>query len=178
MIIGAKIVLNASAAAAREGLAGLAGGTWMLSVPQRRVARGGHPAGSALPCPAGPGRTGSVAVVFGDLAAAGCADVVVLPVRWESLEPGDEFTVLLDADITLDRVCGQETGVLTLAGVCRLSGTLSADSHEHARTQITEAAGAFITSVADFVTGSAIPRRVHKPAGPAMTWLHELPGMA
>jgi hypothetical protein len=174
MIIGAKIMLNAGVDDAREGLAGLAGDTWMLSVPLQRAARGGHPAGSALPRSARRGRTGSVAVVFADTIAADGPDAV-LPVRWESLEPGDEFTVLLDADITLAPVAGRETGVLTLAGVCRLSGTLDADTHEHARTQLTEMAGAFITSVADAVNRCAAARPERKPAGSPWTWLSELP---
>jgi hypothetical protein len=174
MIIGAKIVLNTGVDAAREGLGGLAGGTWMLSVPRQRAARAGHPAGSAPRGPAGPGRAGPVAVVFGDTIAARGPDVA-LPVRWESLEPGDEFTVLLAADITVAAVAGQETVMLTLAGVCRLSGTLDAYPHENARTQVAEMAGVFITSVADAVTRSAAPRPDVKPAGSPWIWLSELP---
>lgn len=33
--------------------------------------------------------------------AASAGSSMVLSVQWESVEPGDEFTVLLDADITL-----------------------------------------------------------------------------
>jgi hypothetical protein len=39
-----------------------------------------------------------------------------LPVQWESVEPGDGFTVLLDGDITLAPAAGQAQSTLTLAG--------------------------------------------------------------
>lgn len=145
-MIGAKILLATGVDAAREGLAGLAGNTWMLTLPHGRACRDAHPAGSALPRPPGGGRVESVAVMFGDL-AEGDGLAAVLPVRWESLEPGDEFTVLLDADIAVASVCGHDYGVLTLTGVCRLS------------TSLNSAAGMFISSVADVIGQVSDPLR-------------------
>src|SRR5262249_19705720 len=104
MMIGAKTILYIGLDAARDGLARLAGDGWLLGVPRHDV-RGGHPAGTARPGFAGTGSAGTggaglIAVTFGTLTAP-TESSAALPVRWESLEPGDNFTVLLDADITL-----------------------------------------------------------------------------
>jgi hypothetical protein len=188
MMIGAKITLNTGIDSARDGLGCLAGDSWLLSIPGRRWGRGGHPAGSALPGGPAPGSEPcTVAVTFGNLAAP-TRSSSVLPVRWESLEPGDTFAVLLDADIILAPAVDEAAGVLVLAGVCRLPGSLDAGGHEQARTRVSDAAKEFITSVATAVaraaasgpadlrsewTEAAGPAR---PAGPAMSWLSELPG--
>jgi hypothetical protein len=199
MMIGAKITLNTRIDAARDGLACLAGDSWLLSIPGRRWGRGGHPAGSALPGSASSGEPCPIAVTFGNLAER-TTPSSVLPVRWESLEPGDTFAVLLDADIILAPAADQATGVLVLAGVCRLPDSLDADGHEQARTRVSDAAKDFITSVATAVTlaaasGPGVPRSERtgfsEPSGPgglsgpggpgglggqAMSWLSELPG--
>lgn len=184
MIIGAKILLAADSDAACEGLARLAGDSWLLSMAQHEV-RGGHPAGSARPGAQVPRQRGLIAVEFGELAPpdGACA---VLPVRWESLEAGDSFTVLLDADMTVAPVTGQSYGVLTLAGVCRLAGSLNVGTHEQNRALVTAAARTFITSVADAVTRDAVTRGAvtrgrtsglpQPTASPALSWLSELPG--
>lgn len=185
MMIGAKIMLNAGMGSARAGLAGLACTSWMMSLPRQPDTRGGHPAGRALPGaaaavgdltpPGAAGPRGVVVVVFGEVAAptALCAE---LPVRWESLEPGDEFAVVLDGDITLAPGAGATPSMLTLAGVCRLPDALAAGGHDQARLRVTEAAREFITSVARAVTQCAAPGREREPAGPALSWVSELPG--
>ncbi len=167
MMVGAKILLNVELDAARDGLATLAGGSWMLSLPQQD-SRAGHPSGH----PAGRARPGfPVAVTFGKLTAT-AGSCTLLTVRWESVEPGDRFTVLLDADITLAPDARQPGSMLTLAGVCRLPpGTLSADGYDLARVQVIEAVREFITSVADVITRSATHGREHQPRGQAWSWL-------
>ena len=165
MIIGAKIMLNVGLNDARDGLARLAGTSWMMSLP-RHDPHPGHPAGHVRPgLP--------VAVTFGTMAVS--ADSFVLPVRWESAEPGDAFTVLLDADITLAPDAGEGRSTLTLAGVCRLPpGTLTSDGYELARMQVIEAARESITSIADAVTRSAARGQEH-PCGQAWSWLTGIP---
>jgi hypothetical protein len=170
MMIGAKITLNSPFESARDALGGLAGESWLFSIPHQHWGRGGHPAGSALP-----GQTCLVAVAFGNLAATS-PSTCALPVRWESLEPGDRFTVVLDADIILVPGVDQAADVLVLAGVCRLPGMLDADGHEHARTSLSDAAKSFITSVAGAVLCAAAPGPQAAHAGQAMSWLSELPG--
>jgi hypothetical protein len=184
MMIGAKITLNMPIGSACDGLGCLAGDSWLFSLPGPRWGRHGHPAGSALPGSASGGQPCPIAVTFGNLAAP-TPSSSVLPVRWESLEPGDTFAVLLDADIILAPAVDRASGVLVLAGVCRLPGSLDADGHEQARTRVSDAAKEFITSVATAVTRAAAsgpmdPRtqravRTDLP-GPAMSWLSELPG--
>jgi hypothetical protein len=165
MRIGAKIMLNVELNAAREGLARLADTSWMMSLP-RQDSHPGHPAGR--PRPGLP-----VAVTFGRLAVSG--DSCVLSVRWESAEPGDEFTVLLDADITLAPDAGEGRSTLTLAGVCRLPpGTLTSDGYDQARMQVMQAARESITSIADTVTRSA-SHGEKRLQGQAWSWLTGVP---
>jgi hypothetical protein len=165
MIIGAKITLNVGLNDARDGLASLAGTSEMMSLPCPDP-HPGHPAGRAPPgLP--------VAVTFGTMAVS--ADSLVLPVRWESAEPGDEFTVLLDADVTLAPDAGEGRSTLTLAGVCRLPpGTLTSGGYELARMQVIEAARESITSIAGTVTRSAARGQEH-PCGQAWSWLTGIP---
>ena len=165
MRIGAKIMLNVGLDDARDGLARLADTSWMMSLP-RQGPHPGHPAGRARPgLP--------VAVTFGRMAVS--AGSFVLPVRWESAEPGDEFTVLLDADITLAPDAGEGHSTLTLAGVCRLPpGTLTTDGYELARMQVIEAARESITSIADTVTRFASHGQ-EQSQGQAWSWLTGLP---
>ena len=100
----------------------------------------------------------------------------LLTVRWESAEPGDQFTVLLDADITLAPAAGQACSMLTLAGVCRLPpATLLADGYEPAGAQVTEAAREFITDVADTVTRSAVRGQEPCTRGEAWSWVTGFP---
>jgi len=121
----------------------------------------------------GGGGPALVAVSFGKPAAS-AERPTLLPVQWESVEPGDGFTVLLDGDITLAPVAGKTHSTLTLAGFCRLpESTLTADGYEQARVQVIEAAREFITSVAVTVTGPADPGQ--EPLGPAWPWLNGLP---
>jgi hypothetical protein len=183
MRIGAKIMLNTGIDATRDELASLAGSGWMINLPQRQEAyRGraaghpsGHPAGRARPGLARDGGPGPVAVTFGQPAAS-AGSGTVLPVQWESVEPGDEFTVLLDGDITLAAADGQANSILTLAGFCRLPDrTLTADGYQQARAQVIEAARAFITSLAATVTRSAGPGGEEQQPGTAWSWLTGLP---
>ena len=89
---------------------------------------------------------------------------------------GDEFAVLLDADIILAPAAGQACSTLTLAGVCRLPpGTLLADGYEPARAQVIEAARESITSVADTVTHSADQGQEPWTRGEARSWVTGLP---
>ena len=156
----------------------------MINLPQRKEAyRGhcaghpsGHPAGRARPgLPGNGGGPGPVAVTFGK--PAPCAGSgAVLPVQWESVEPGDEFTVLLDADITLAPAAEKAHSTLTLAGFCRLpDGTLTAGGYEQAKAQVIEAARDFVTSVAATVTCSADPGGEQEPPGSAWSWVTGLP---
>lgn len=176
MMIGAKIVLNTVMDAARDELAGLAGASWMMSLPQRRNAYGAHPAGRArpgLPADSGPGL---VAVTFGSNAVSATARVL-LPVRWEAVEPGDQFTILLDGDITLAPASAQGSSSLTLAGVCRMPpGTLTAGDREQARLQVIEVSREFITSVARIVTRATDVGPEQEPLGQAWSWLTRPPG--
>lgn len=175
-MIGAKIMLNTGMDAARDRLAGLAGASWMISLPHRRAASGGHPAGRARPGLPADGGPGLVAVTFGNMAVPAAARVL-LPVRWESVEPGDQFTVLLDGDITLAPATAQGRSSLTLAGVCRMPpGALTAGDRERARLQATEASREFITSVARTVISFPGPAPEQEPLGPAWSWLTGPPG--
>jgi hypothetical protein len=184
MRIGAKIVLNTGIDAARDGLAELADRCWMMNLPRRQAAyRGhsaghpsGHAAGTARPgLPGSGGEPGLVAVTFGRLAAS-TGSGAVLPVQWESVEPGDEFTVLLDGDITLAPDAEQGSSTLSMAGFCRLpEGILTANGYEQARAQVIEAARAFISGVAATAAGSADPGREQEPPDGASAWLTGLP---
>jgi hypothetical protein len=165
MRIGAKIMLNVGLDDARVGLARLADTCWMMSLP-RQDPHPGHPVGHTRPgLP--------VAVTFGSIAVS--AGSFVLSVRWESAEPGDVFTVLLDADITLAPDTGEGHSTLTLAGVCRLPpGSLTSDGYELARMQVIEAARESITNIADTVTRYAASGQ-KQPRGQAWSWLTGIP---
>ena len=176
MMIGAKIMLHTEMDATRDELADLAGASWMMSLPQRQAAYSGHPAGHAWPGLPADGGPGLVAVTFGNMAASTAARVL-LPVSWESVAPGDAFTVLLDGDITLAPAIAQGRSSLTLAGVYRMPPiTLTADDCEQARLQAIEASRDFITSVARTVTRSLDPGPEQEPLGSAWSWLTGHPG--
>ena len=162
-------MLNIGLDTARNGLAELADTGWMMSLP-RQDPRSGHPAGQGRPAASG----GAIAVTFGKLAVPAEAGAL-LSVRWESAEPGDEFAVLLDADIILGTAADQAC-ILTLAGVCRLPpGTLIAGGYELARAQVTEAAREFITSVAKAVTCSGAQGQEPPTRGEAQSWVTGVP---
>jgi hypothetical protein len=178
MRISATIMLNVKLNAARDGLAGLADNSWMMSLPRqdpRSGQPGGHPAGRGIPGRSAAGRgAGTIVVTFGKLTVPAEAGAL-LPVRWESAEPGDEFAVLLDADIILSAAADQAS-ILTLAGVCRLPpGTLIAEGYEQARAQVAEAAREFITSVADVVTCSGGQGQEPRTRGEARSWVTGVP---
>ena len=118
MMTGAKIILRTGIDAPRDGLASLAGVSWMMSLPQRRAAYSGHPAGRGRPGMAADGGAGLVAVTFGIMTVP-AADHIVLPVGWEPVEPGDEFTVQLEGSVILAPAATQGYSALTLSGVCR-----------------------------------------------------------
>lgn len=169
-------MLNIGVSMARKGLAELADTSWLMSLP-RQDPRSGHPGGH----PAAHGRpadgvgAGTIAVTFGQLAVPAEADAL-LTVRWESAEPGDQFTVLLDADIILGPAAGQASSVLTLAGSCRLPpGTLITSGYELARAQVIETAREFITSVADAVTCSGAQGQGPRTRGEAQSWMTGIP---
>lgn len=175
MRIGAKIMLSTAMDAARDGLAGLAGGGWLMSLPRREQPCCEHPAGSARPgLPRRGGGARLVAVVFGQSATAARSSVV-LPVQWELVEPGDEFTILLDGDVVLAQAAGEDQPSLTLAGFCRMpGGALPADGDAGARAQLAEAARAFITSIAASLAPS-VASAGEPEAGQAWAWVNGLP---
>jgi hypothetical protein len=165
MMVGAKIVLNVGPAVARDGLARLADSGWMMSLPLQDQCSA-PPAGHRAP--------EVVAVTFGKVPVS-VGTCTLLSVRWESAEPGDQFTVVLDADITLAPGAGRDSSTLTLAGVCRLPPrTLTAEGYERARMQVIEAARGFISSVAQAVTRHAA-RDGDQPQGQAWSWVTGLP---
>lgn len=170
MRICAKITLNAEIGVARDGLASLAGGGWLMSLPRQRDTYRGHPAGSGRPGSVVPGGAdGLVAVVFGTLLLP-TGPAVTLPVRWEPLEAGDEGAIFLDGDITLAPLPGPAGSILTLGGTGRIiPAVLTEDGYKQARRQVIETARAFITSTALILTGSAKPGR--ESPGPALSWL-------
>jgi hypothetical protein len=178
MRIGAKIMLSTELGAAREGLAGLADGSWLMNLLPQQEAHMRHPAGKGRPGLPGPGGgSGLVAVTFGTPPVApGSAGA--LPVHWESLEPGDALAVLLAGDITLAPAAAEWNSTLALAGFCQLLPAAEAGSgYEQARLHaVREAARSFITSVAVAVagsagTGSAGTGQEPQPPGPAWSWL-------
>jgi hypothetical protein len=173
MMTGAKVILATGMDAARDKLAGLAGASWMMSLPQRRAAFAAHPAGKGRPGPHPGDGTGLIAVMFG-LLAAPAADRVVLPVTWEPVAPGDECTIQLDGTITLAPAAEQGSVALTLAGFCRMPpGALNADGREQARLDFMEASREFITSVARDMTramGNAPGPEPDGLIGPTWAW--------
>lgn len=173
MMTGAKVVLTIGMDAARDRLACLAGASWMMSLPQRRAAFAAHPAGKGRQVPHPGGGTGLVVVMFGPVAAP-AADRVVLPVTWEPVEPGNEFTVQLDGTITLAPAAEHGHVALTLAGFWRMpSGALTADGREQARLEFMEASREFIAGVAHDVTraaGNASSPEQEDLIGPSWAW--------
>ena len=167
-------MLNTGLDTARDGLDVLAGSGWLMTVPQPHDVYHGHPAGRALPGRAAyGGGAGLVAVTFGtSLATSGSAGV--LPVQWESVEPGGAFGALLvDGDITSAAAPAPGHSTLALSGSCRLLSVPAAESDdEQARLEVLkETARLFITSVAVAVTRSAGPGEQPQPPGPAWSWL-------
>jgi hypothetical protein len=156
--------------AVRDGLASLAGAGWIMSLPQRQAAYRGHPAGRARPGLAADGGAGLVAVTFGKMANP-AADRMVLPVRWEPVEPGDELTVQLNGSITLDPAATRERSALTLAGFCQVPpGAVTPDSRGQTGLELMEASREFITSVARDVTRAAGLGPERDLLGPTWAW--------
>jgi hypothetical protein len=169
MMTGAKIMLGIGMNAAGDGLADLAGMNWMMSLPQRQAAYTGHPAGRRRSGLYADGGAGLVAVMFGDITAP-AADRLVLPVCWEPVEPGDEFTVQLHGSITLAPAVEHGHSALTLAGVCPVPpGALTPDGREQVRLEFMEASREFITSVARDVTRAGAGPG-HDLLGPSWAW--------
>lgn len=170
---GAKVILATGMDAARDRLAGLAGASWMMSLPRRRAALAAHPAGKGRQVPRPVGGTGLVAVMFGPLAAP-AADRVVLPVIWEPVAPGDEFSVRLDGNITLAPAAEQGHVALTLAGFCQMPrGALTAEGREQARLEFMEASREFLADVARDVASAmenAPGRDQDGLIGPSWAW--------
>ena len=145
----------------------LAGGSWMMSLPQRRAAYASHPAGRGKPGLRADGGAGLVAVMFGDLATP-APDRVVLRVTWEPVEPGDEFTVQLDGSITLAPATEHGHSALTLTGACPMpAGALTAGARQRVTAELMDASREFITSVARDLVHTAGPDRSRiSPARP------------
>ena len=170
MITGAKIVLDVRLDAARDGLAGLAGVNWMMSLPWRRAAYHGHPAGRARRGPSDDRAARPVAVTFGSVTAP-AADQIILPFRWEPAEPGGGLTVQVSGSITLARAVACGHSALTLAGICQIpSGALAPDDFEEIRLELMEASREFITTVARDVSRAAGSGSESGPVGPAWAW--------
>ena len=93
-------MLSTGQDAAHEGLVCLDSCNWLMS-PLMEEAHREHPAETARPGLPSPGSgRGLVAVTFGTPRVAP-GYVGVLPVCWESVEPGDVLAVPLSGDITL-----------------------------------------------------------------------------
>ena len=152
---GAKIILPVGLAAARDGLASLAGASWIMSLPLRQAAYGGHPAGRGLPGHPADGAATLIAVTFGEMTAP-AADHVVLPVRWEPVEPDDQFTVQLAGSVILAPATVPGCSALTLSGGCQITpGVPTTDGRDQVRLELIEAAREFIASVARDITPGA-----------------------
>jgi len=152
---GAKIILYLGMDAARDGLAGLAGAGWVMSLPLRRAAYRGHPAGRGRPGMPADGGAVLIAVTFGEMTAP-AADHIVLPVGWEPVEPDDESTVRLNGTITLAPATAQGCSALTLSGACQVPpGLLTPEDGDQVRLELIEAAREFITSVASGIISGA-----------------------
>ena len=172
MVIGAKIMLSTGLDAAHDGLACLAGSSWLMSLLLWEAHRE-HPAGKGRPGLPLPGSGhGLVAVTF-EAPHAGPGYACALPVHWESVEPGDAFAVLLAGDITLSPAAAPWNSSLSLAGSCQLVPEAEIESGcGQARLQVVkEAARSFITSVAVAVARSAGPGPEPPPPGPARSWV-------
>lgn len=170
MIAGARIVLNAGLDAALDGLAGLTGVTWMMSMSKRRTAYHGHPAGRERPGLSADGGARLVAVTFGSVTTS-AAGQLILPFRWEPVEPGHELTLQLSGSITLARAVASGHSTLTMAGICKIpSGALAPDDFEQIRLELMAASREFITSVARDVNRAAGSGPESGPLGPAWAW--------
>jgi hypothetical protein len=170
MMTGARIILDTGMDAVRDGLADLAGASWIMSLPQRQAAYRGHPAGRARPGLAAGGGARLVVVTFGQTANP-APDRMVLPVRWEPVEPGDELTVELNGSITLDPAATRERSALTLAGFCQAaSGVLASDGRQRAGPELTEASQDFIIDVARDITRAAGLGPERDLLGPTWAW--------
>ena len=170
MIAGARIVLDAELDAARDGLAGLAEVSWMMSLPRRRDAYHGHPAGRRRRGPSGDRGARLVAVTFGSVTAP-AADQIVLPFCWEPAESGGGLTVQLSGTITLARAVACGHSALSLAGICQIpSGALAPDDFEQVRLELMDASREFITTVARDVNRAAGSGQELGPLGPAWAW--------
>jgi hypothetical protein len=155
MMTGAKIILHVGIDAARDGLASLAGASWIMSLPLRQAAYGGHPAGRGLPGHPADGGAALIAVTFGEMTAP-AADHVILPVRWEPVEPDDQFTVQLEGSVILAPATAQGYSALTLSGGCQVPpGVLTAGGRDQVRLELIEAEREFIASVARDITPNA-----------------------
>jgi hypothetical protein len=161
MIAGARIVLDARMDAARGGLAGLAEACWIMSLPKRNAAYGGHPAGRGRPGRSADGRGRLVAVTFGSIATP-AVNRVTLPFRWEPVASGVDVIGALNGSITLAPAVARRYSALTLAGNCQIPpGALTADGREQARLELMEASREFITSV-----GCGVARAAGAGPGP------------
>ena len=155
MMTGAKIILRTEIDAARDGLAGLAGVSWMMILPRRRAAYSGHPAGRGRPGIVADGGAGLIAVTFGVMTAP-AADHIVLPVGWEPVEADDKFTVQLKGSVILAPAVAPGHSALTLTGVCQVpEAALTAGGRDQVRLELAETAREFITGVARDITGDA-----------------------
>ena len=169
MMTGAKIILNTRTDAARDKLHGLTGATWIMPLPQRRAAYAQHPAGKGRPGLRADGGAGLVAVMFGAVAAS-APDRIVLPVSWEPVEPGDDFTVQLDGNITLAPATEDGHSALTLAGACPMSRAPSVRVREQVRLELMEASREFIASVAREIVEAVAPGQEQDLTGPSWAW--------
>jgi hypothetical protein len=170
MMTGAKVIMNAGMDAARDGLAALAGTSWLMCVPRLRAGYSGHPAGQGRPGPPADSGARLVAVTFGDMATP-AADRVVLPVRWEPVEPGDKLAVELNGSITLAPAADLARSALTLAGFSQEApGALALDVRAQPRPQLMEASRELLVSVARDVTRAAGLDPEHDPLGPTWAW--------
>jgi hypothetical protein len=169
MMTGAKIVLDSGMDAARDGLATLAGASWIMSLPHRKAAYTGHPAGRGRPSPSA-GGAWLVAVTFGTTAAPG-PDRTVLPVYWEPVDPADELIAELVGTIVLSRAATPGQSALTMTGACQPPpGACPPDRRERIRAELREACREFLTSVACDITRAPGPGSGQDPPGPTWAW--------
>ena len=163
-------MLSTGLDAAHDGLVCLAGCGWLIS-PLLEEAHREHPAETAPPGRPRPGSGyGLVAVTFGALRAAP-GYVGVLPVHWESVEPGDVLAVPLTGDLTLSPAAAPWGSNLSLAGSCQLVPAAETGFEQARLRVIKEAARSFITSVAVALARSAAPGQEPPPLGPAQSWV-------
>jgi hypothetical protein len=142
----------------------------MMSLPQRRAAYHGHPAGRARRGQSADGEARLVAVTFGNVTTA-TAGQIILPFCWEPVEPRNEPTAALSGSITLARAVACGHSGLTVAAICRIpSGALHPDDFEQVRLELIEASREFITSVARDVNRAAGAGQEPGPVGPSWAW--------